>query len=451
MRRGIVHRDFLNFPGFLHGEVNLFAEQIPGRGGSFGQRIVAGLQALDAVGLAVGFPLGNGVAAGIGDFQFCTGQLVTICHVSLEDFDLGKIVFHLHTLNILGRTNLKGNALGADIALLDGSHRFGQGVSSHRDALHIVRCAVCNPFSNGFAVCIRDFQLCAADFLAGGNVGLGNLHFRVVVLHDNVLDLAVILDCELNGIGRHIPGIIGYERFLQCVGFARNQHSLHVVRRIFGHPFVHNIAVFIQHTQRGTGDFFVGRNIGFADFYAGGRIQHRHCLAESIRIFQQNPACRVGDFGIGGLFCNLLIGKERGSRRAVQIGLVKRQVGEVALPQAFGNRAVVGGIGEIHHQRAVHAVPVGNDNAVCIGILAQQLIPESVQLGGNRSHGIVGKRGGGDNAARLVCCIFGFMQNPDRRFLQVGIIVRGLLQAELNRAGGGIAVCRTSLGQGIDF
>lgn len=48
------------------------------------------------------------------------------------------------------------------------------------------------------------------------------------------------------------------------------------------------------------------------------------------------------------------------------------------------------------------------------------------------------------------CCIFGFMQNPDRRFLQVGIIVRGLLQAELNRAGGGIAVCRTSLGQGME-
>ena len=223
------------------------------------------------------------------------------------------------------------------------------------------------------------------------------------------------------------------------------------MRRIFGHPFVHNIAVFIQHTQRDTGDFFVGRNIGFADFYAGGRIQHRHCLAESIRIFQQNPACRVGDFGIGGLFCNLLIGKERGSRCAVQVNFIKRQIGKIALPQAFGNRAVVGGIGEIHHQRAVHAVPVGNDNAVCIGILAQQLIPESVQLGGNRSHGIVGKRGGGDNAARLVCCIFGFMQNPDRRFLQVGIIVRGLLQAELNRAGGGIAVCRTSLGQGIDF
>ena len=43
------------------------------------------------------------------------------------------------------------------------------------------------------------------------------------------------------------------------------------------------------------------------------------------------------------------------------------------------------------------------------------------------------------------------MQNPDRRFLQVGIIVRGLLQAELNRAGGGIAVCRASFGQGIDF
>jgi len=53
----------------------------------------------------------------------------------------------------------------------------------------------------------------------------------------------------------------------------------------------------------------VGRNIGFADFYAGGRIQHRHCLAESIRIFQQNPACRVGDFGIGRLVGNLLIGK----------------------------------------------------------------------------------------------------------------------------------------------
>ena len=266
-----------------------------------------------------------------------------------------------------------------------------------------------------------------------------------------MLDLAVILDRELNGIGRHIPGIIGYERFFQRIGFARNQHSLYVVRCVFGYPFVYNIAVLVQNAQRGTGDFFVSRNISFADFYAGRGIQHCNGLAEPIGILQQNPTCRVGDFGIGRLVGNLLIGKECRSRRAVQIGLVKRQVGEVALPQAFGNRAVVGGIGEIHHQRAVHAVPVGNDNAVCIGILAQQLIPESAQLGGNRSHGIVGKRGGGDNAARLVLGIFGLAQNPDRRFLQVGIIVRGLLQAELNRAGGGIAVCRTSLGQGIDF
>ena len=157
MRRGIIHRDFLNLPGLLHGEVYFLTEQIPGRGGSFGQRIVAGLQALDAVGLAVGFPLGNGVAAGIGDFQFCTGQLVTIRHVSLGDFDLGEVIFHLHALNILGRTNLKGNALGANIALLGGSHRFGQGVRAHRDALHIVGRAVRDPFSNRLAVGVRDF------------------------------------------------------------------------------------------------------------------------------------------------------------------------------------------------------------------------------------------------------------------------------------------------------
>ena len=266
-----------------------------------------------------------------------------------------------------------------------------------------------------------------------------------------MLNLAVILDRELNGIGRHIPGIIGYERFLQCVGFARNQHSLHVVRRIFGHPFVYNIAVLVQNAQRGTGDFFVSRNISFADFYAGRGIQHCNGLAEPIGILQQNPTCRVGDFGIGRLVGNLLIGKECRSRRAGQVDLIKRQIGEIALPQALGNGAVIGGIGEIHHQHAVHAVPVGNDNAVCIGILAQQLIPESTQLGGNRSHGIIGECSGGDNTAGLVLGIFGFMQYPDRRFLQVAVIARGLLQAELNRAGGGIAVCRAGLGQRIDF
>lgn len=176
----------------------------------------------------------------------------------------------------------------------------------------------------------------------------------------------------------------------------------------------------------------MGCNIGFADFHAGGRIQHRHCLAEPIRIFQQNPACRVGDFGIGGLVGNLLLGKECRSRRAGQVNLIKRQTVEIAFPQAFRNGAVVGNIGEIHHQRTVHAVPVGNDNAVRIGILAQKLIPESAQLGGNRSHGVIGERGGGDNAAGLVCGIFGFMQYPDCRFLQVAIVSCGLLQAELN-------------------
>ena len=218
------------------------------------------------------------------------------------------------------------------------------------------------------------------------------------------------------------------------------------MRGILGHPLVHNIAVLVQHTQRGTGDFLMGRNIGFADFYVGRRIQHRHCLTEPIRIFQQNPACRVGDFGIGGLFSNLLIGKERRSRRAVQADLIKRQIGKVALPQAFSNGTVVGGIGEIHHQRAVHAVPVGNDNTVCIGILAQQLIPECPQFGGNRRYSVVGECSGGDNAARLVLGIFGFTQHPNRRFLQVAIIIRGLLQAELNRAGDGIAVCRAGFG-----
>ena len=278
-------------------------------------------------------------------------------------------------------------------------------------------CAVRDPFGNRLVVCVRDFQLCTADFLASSNIGLGNLHFRVVILHENMLDLAVILDRELNGIGRHVPRIIRHKGFLQRISLARNQHGLHVVRRIFGHPFVHNIAVFIQHAQRCTGNFLVGRNVGLADFYAGRGIQHCNGLAEPIGIFQQNPTCRVGDFGIGGLVGNLLIGKECRSRRAGQVDLIKRQIGEIALPQAFGNGAVIGGISEIHHQCAVHTVPVGNDNAVCIRILARQLIPESAQLGGNRSHSVIGECGGGDNAAGLVCGIFGFMQHPDRRFL----------------------------------
>ena len=140
MRRGIVHRNFLNFPGLLHGEVYFLAEQIPGRGSRLGQRVLTGLQALDAVGLAVGLPLGNGASVGIGDFQLRTGQLTAIRHVSLGDFNLGKVVFHLHALNIPRRANLKGNALGADIALLSGSHCLSQGVRTHRDALHIVVC-----------------------------------------------------------------------------------------------------------------------------------------------------------------------------------------------------------------------------------------------------------------------------------------------------------------------
>ncbi len=65
MRKHLVHRDFLNFP--VSCTVKCTAEKIPCRGSSLGQRILTGLQALNAVWLAVGFPLGNG-AAGIGDF-----------------------------------------------------------------------------------------------------------------------------------------------------------------------------------------------------------------------------------------------------------------------------------------------------------------------------------------------------------------------------------------------
>ena len=137
--------------------MNLFAEQIPGRGGSLGQRVVAWLQTLNAVGLAVGFPLGNGAAAGIGDFQLCIGQFAAIRHVSLGDFNFGEVILHLYTLNIPGGTNLKCNTLGADIALLGGSHRLGQGVSAHRDALHIVGRTIRDPFGNRLAVCVRDF------------------------------------------------------------------------------------------------------------------------------------------------------------------------------------------------------------------------------------------------------------------------------------------------------
>lgn len=138
----------------------------------------------------------------------------------------------------------------------------------------------------------------------------------------------------------------------------------------------------------------MGRNVGFTDFHAGRGIKHRHGLAELIGFFQQNPTCRVGGVCIGGLVGNLLICKERRSRRAVQVELIKRQIGKIALSQAFGNGAVVGSVGEIHHQRAVYAVPVGNDNTISIGILAQQLIPESAQLGWNRSHGVIGECGG---------------------------------------------------------
>ena len=153
------------------------AEKIPCRGSSLGQRILTGLQALNAVWLAVGFPLGNGAATGIGDFQLCTGQLTAIRHVCFGDFDLGKVVFHLHALNIPGGANLKGDAFGADIALLGGGHRLGQGVRAHRDALHIVRCAVRDPFSNRLAVCVSNFQLCTADFLAGSNIDLETCTF----------------------------------------------------------------------------------------------------------------------------------------------------------------------------------------------------------------------------------------------------------------------------------
>lgn len=57
----------------------------------------------------------------------------------------------------------------------------------------------------------------------------------------------------------------------------------------------------------------------------------------------------------------------------------------------------------------------------------------------------------GDNAAGPVRYIFAFAQHPDCRFLQVVIVSCSLLQAELNCAGGGIAVCRAGFGQGIDF
>src|SRR5699024_8310823 len=194
--------------------------------------------------------------------------------------------------------------------------------------------------------------------------------------------------------------------------------------------------------------FLAGGDVQLGDADAGGRVHHRDggavCLV---------PVGRVDDLTVGRLFGDLQLREEVRGRAAYQVDLVKVETGKVPLMQAFGNGGFGGVIGKGDGQRASRADPVGDDHAVLdIGfICTREEAGHGVQRPLEQARFVVGKFQGRNDTAGLVFGVGDRFAHPKFGFLRVDAIDGRLLEVELDGAGGGIAIGRAGLGQGVDL
>ena len=257
-----------------------------------------------------GHPAVDFLAVLVGKGQLCAGQLFVCGDVYLGNFHLNNIVPHFKPLHLTGGQHRKRYVLGKSVSVR-GFH-LGQRIIACGQFLNVVRLVGGYPAVNFLAVLVGNGQLRTGKLLACGNVHLGNLYLRDVVLHNNgrivqqlpvipspeqevlcgqVIDLGflqvaavlvhLLQQTEGNFIRQRVA--IGRAGFGQGVGIAQVQPH-HAVGRVGGYPAFYNISVRVFNAQSGTGQFLVVGQIAlayphFGRFVGAGAFQNLHSLA----------------------------------------------------------------------------------------------------------------------------------------------------------------------------
>ena len=106
-----------------------------------------------------------------------------------------------------------------------------------------VCCAVCCPFLDHVFVLVQQLHHCTLDVVSV-RIHLAERYTCGLVVHFNVRDRAVCIDCECHIFGDR-PAVRSRD-FTKCIGFAGGQDSLDQMCFAGGYPFLNDVAVLVD-------------------------------------------------------------------------------------------------------------------------------------------------------------------------------------------------------------
>ena len=168
--------------------------------------------------LAVGHPFGQDVALAVHNLQMGARHFRTGCNVGLGDTDLGVVILHKYVLyfSVIFHRELDGS--GGYVPVLGGGFGFHQGIGGTGDQrrFDIVGLRTGSPALHHGTIAVHNLHLCALDFIAGGDIHLGNLdagggiHHRdgravclvPIAVVDNIRSRRLLTDLHISEEGR---------------------------------------------------------------------------------------------------------------------------------------------------------------------------------------------------------------------------------------------------------
>ena len=203
-------------------------------------------------------------SGGITDLQLCARKfisLLTFHNVLLMDDDRGRLVHHGDRLDISSVLNFKLHILRFRVESRRRS--LGQGVGPDRKHLDIVGLIGGSPLLDLFSFGILDDQLRAGKLFTLGDILLGDLQLRDIVLHLMHLALAVILNGELDALSGDISirGLyLGQDVSLS------DFEAGHRMRLLLGSPAISCLSIlFLNNRKMSSDNFLLAGDIGLGD------------------------------------------------------------------------------------------------------------------------------------------------------------------------------------------
>ena len=181
------------------------------------------------------------------------------------------LVEHCNSLNFSGILHLELHILSLHV---EGRRsNLGQGIGPDRQHFDVMRFLCGSPFLYFVAFRISDDQLRSRKFLTVGDVLLGDLQLRDVILHLVKLTLEVILNRELDALSRHIA--VSRSGLGQDISLSDSQ-SGYRMRLLLRSPGISRLSsVFLNNRKVCSFDFLLSGQV---------RLGNLHLLVDQIQL-----------------------------------------------------------------------------------------------------------------------------------------------------------------------